>query len=294
MATAARAAMPPTRPPRPWLAALLSIPMPGAGMFYAGQRRNGLWLVLAVIVLSATLAALRLAPPTVGTVAGLFGCAILVVLVTVGACVASYIQARRARRNGWPRSSWLPVLALVAAGIAAGNIGLRLPRWVGHQSYNLRMASGSMAPGLPVGTRLFTASGTAPARGSVVVFRPKPGVDEQWVKRIVAVAGDSVQMRAGRLYVNDRPAARDDPAREVLDGHGYPVVPMPSRMSGASNDMPQQTVPPGHLFVLGDDRPNSLDSRFPQIGFVPVDRVDAIGGIAYWTPGEGLRLRPLQ
>lgn len=268
--------------------------MPGAGMFYAGQRRNGLRLALAALVPSAAVVALRMVPPTVEAVVGLFGCAILVALVTVGACVASYIQARRARRNGWPRSSWLPVLALVAAGIAASSVGLRLPEWVGHQSYNFWMASGSMAPSLPVGTRLFAASGTAPARGSVVVFRPKPGVDEQWVKRIVAMAGDSVEMRAGRLYVNDRAAAQGDPTREVLDGHKYPVVPMPSRMSGASSDMPQQTVPPGHLFVLGDNRPDSLDSRFPQFGVVPLDRVDAIGGVAYWTPGEGLRLRPLQ
>ena len=283
----------PTRPPRPWLAALLSLPMPGAGLFYAGQRRAGLWVAGAVLALIVATVALLLVPVTVASVAALLACGILSVLVTVGAVIASYIQARRSRRNGRPRSSWGPVLALVAAGIVAASIARGLPRWIGHPFYNLWVPSASMTPSLPVGIRFFTSAGAAPVRGSVVVFRPTPGKDEQWVKRIVAVGGDSVRMQAGRLYVNDAPAALNDPAHETLDGHAYQVVPMPARGFAQASDMPQQTVPPGQVFVLGDNRPDSMDSRFPQLGMVPLDRVDAVGGVAYWIPGGGLGLHPL-
>jgi len=128
----------------------------------------------------------------------------------------------------------------------------------------------------------------------VVVFRPRAKDDTQYIKRIVGVAGDSVRLQGGRLLVNGTPAAAAEPAQESLDGHAHAVVPMPPGGYALLADMPARTVPPDHLFVLGDNRPNSMDSQVPQFGFVPLDRVDAVGGIAYRAPGEGLHLRPLQ
>lgn len=285
--------MPPTRLPRPWLAGLLSLFMPGASLFYAGQRRRGLWVAGAAVGLIGILLVLRLAPPTVGSIAAFMGCGALMLAVTIVAAVAGHAGARQARRDGSPRSSWPPVLALVVFGVATGNLMLRAPGWVGRPFYNLSMPSGSMMPGIPVGMRVFMAGGTVPDRGSVVVFRPKPGSGEQWVKRVVALGGDRVAVRAGCLYVNGVAAAPGSPVRELLDGHPYDIVPMPAARLSQGGEMAERTVPDGTMFVLGDNRPDSMDSRFAEIGFVPLDRVDAVGGVAYWVPGVGLTLRPL-
>lgn len=286
--------MQPSRPPRPWIAALIGLPCPGLGLFYARAPWLGALLALAMAAALAGVAAVQQRPPAPWSVGLLLTCAGLILLLPVVSAVAGYVQARWTRWRGQAQAPGDTVLMLGAAGIV-GFLGLvTAPLWLGGHWLHFYLPSDSMLPTLAVGTRLYSAAGPAPDRGMIVVFRPRAKDDTQYIKRIVGVAGDSVRLQGGRLFVNGTPAAAAGPAQESLDGHAYAVVPMPSRMSGASSEMPQQTVPPGHLFVLGDNRPNSLDSRFPQFGFIPLDRVDAVGGVTYWAPGEGLHLRPLQ
>ena len=105
-----------------------------------------------------------------------------------------------------------------------------------------------------------------PARGDIVVFRFPAQPDKDFIKRIIGVPGDMVEVRAGRVYLNgqlqDEPYIRD----------------------GASYDRPAQVVPPGQYFVLGDNRPNSSDSHV--WGFVPADNLVGKAWFAYWPPGD--------
>ena len=106
----------------------------------------------------------------------------------------------------------------------------------------------------------------SPERGDIVVFRFPAQPDKDFIKRIIGVPGDLVEVRAGRVYLNgelqDEPYIRD----------------------GASYDRPAQVVPLGQYFVLGDNRPNSSDSHV--WGFVPADNLVGKAWFAYWPPGD--------
>jgi signal peptidase I len=145
-------------------------------------------------------------------------------------------------------------------------------------------------PGLPFGDgpdgRLF---GALPERGDVVVFaHPRTGIDT--IKRVIGLPGDRLQLQAGRLYLNGQLVPRErlgayryrDPHgqavavtsyRETLpEGRSHRIIERSDR--GFADDTPPVVVPPGHLFMLGDNRDNSADSRFAEMGFVPLANVE--------------------
>lgn len=138
---------------------------------------------------------------------------------------------------------------------------------------------------LPHG-RLF---GSQPHRGDVVVFRPTPEPDRDFIKRLIGLPGDRIQVRDGVLFINNQAIAREAqglvefenedgvieriPAyRETLPG-GVSYVVFDRGVSELDNTR-EFVVPEGHYFMMGDDRDNSADSRVPSVvGFVPYDNL---------------------
>jgi signal peptidase I len=152
---------------------------------------------------------------------------------------------------------------------------------------------------LPETGRVF---GATPKRGDVVVFRWPGDRSQAWVKRVVGLPGDRIQMRQGQLFINNQ-AAELKPdgigSSEDSDGDGEPaaryIETLPGGVShaifkmrdnGRLDNTPEVTVPPGRLFVLGDNRDNSADSRVAVrdggVGLLPMDnlvgRADAVVG----------------
>jgi signal peptidase I len=189
--------------------------------------------------------------------------------------------------------------------------------------------SGSMIPTLQIGdyvvvekwaygARLpFTESAqytwASPARGDVVVLlNPTGGPSaDDLIKRVVAVGGDTVEIRDGRLVVNGLPVRREEkigpctywnrPERggwveepcldfvEHLDGHAFHTHCTPERPCG---DVVVQKVPPGHVFLAGDHRDHSADSRV--FGPVPIGHVKGRAWVALVSWGQdGVRWRRL-
>ena len=139
---------------------------------------------------------------------------------------------------------------------------------------------------LPHG-RLF---GSQPQRGDVVVFRPVPEPDRDFIKRVIGLPGDRIQMIDGILHINGEPVQRESlgvqefadedgiieriPAyRETLpNGASYTTFDRTPR--GELDNTREYVVPEGHFFMMGDDRDNSADSRVPSmVGFVPYDNL---------------------
>lgn len=149
-----------------------------------------------------------------------------------------------------------------------------------------RYPSSSMAPTLVTGqhllvNRLAYRFGGVPRRGDVVVYACPDSPDKDFVKRVVAVAGDTVRIDAGRVVIDGKPVARSpvpghctyDDADEAgtprpraclrfeeqLGERRYHVIQDPA--PGNSEARAPVNVPAGHVYVLGDNRDNSVDSR---------------------------------
>ncbi len=92
---------------------------------------------------------------------------------------------------------------------------------------------------------------TEPQRGDIIVFQYPLKPEQDYIKRCVAIGGDTVEIRDKQVYVNGKPATG-----------GYEVYRDPHIKRGQRDNMAEMKVPPGCLFMMGDNRDNSSDSRF--------------------------------
>jgi len=105
-----------------------------------------------------------------------------------------------------------------------------------------------------------------PERGDVVVFRYPANPKRRFIKRVIGVPGDEVEVRDGFVILNGM-TLDEDYTLDLTYGYFGP-----------------KTVPDGHYFVLGDNRNNSDDSRYPDVGFVPMANIVGKAGLIWWPP----------
>lgn len=117
-----------------------------------------------------------------------------------------------------------------------------------------RNASSSMEPALPKGSRVLAIRSKRANRGDIIVFGSPVYPDVTMIKRVVAIEGDTVEIRAKKLFLNGKSVA--EPYVTFEDETVYPKTEQPRDNFGPYR------VGPGKLFVLGDNRDNSADSRF--------------------------------
>ena len=103
-----------------------------------------------------------------------------------------------------------------------------------------------------------------PEKGEVLVFQYPRDPSRDFIKRVIATPGDTIEIREGRVLVNDQLLTED----YILEK--------------TRSEYPKSTVPEGRIFVMGDNRNNSEDSRFADVGFVPYDLIKGKAMIVFW------------
>ncbi|MEK9831599.1 MAG: signal peptidase I [Alphaproteobacteria bacterium] len=226
-------------------------------------------------------------------------------------------------RKKKPGTTMETVRTIIYALLIAGVV-----RTFAYQPFNI--PSGSMIPTLLIGDYLFVSKfsygysrysfplgigffngrilGSAPERGDVAVFRHPPTNREDFIKRIVGMPGDRIQMISGRLHINGEAVARrrieDHLSRDALgqvrrvpqyeetlpNGRTY-VIREGFGDRGPADNTREFVVPSGNYFAMGDNRDDSNDSR--GWGFVPADNLIGRAEILFYsTDGTAGWLQP--
>lgn len=192
-----------------------------------------------------------------------------IILLLAGVLIVARLVVKRVYTI--PPSWRRPIIETLDASIFAALLSLLIITFVVQAFY---IPSGSMEPTLQIGDRILVSKFSyrlgAIQRGDIVVFRFPLNPSKDFVKRAVALPSETVELRDGVVLINA------EPIKEF-----YPTALGAGDRSCTSNYAPSR-IPSGQLFVLGDNRCNSEDSRF--FGFVPRENIVGKALFVYWPP----------
>jgi signal peptidase I len=273
--------------------------IPGLGQIYAGAWRAGVFWLAGYLVCALVIRVLMaLLPPTPASLSLAGGVAVIALLLAICAAIRAgrlLAAMRELPPRPWYRSAWFTFVVILAIGVLQS---LTLSeRWLAYSIPSL-----SNLPTLTNCDYVFVDAATGghlPSRGEMVVFHLPRDPATDFVKRVIGLPGDKIQLRNGVLIINGHRVIGEPNGtftlsngdsvpikKETLpDGAQHRILKMTS--DGFQNNTPEYSVPADSVFVLGDNRDNSIDSRFSReqggVGFVPLDHVVGRAAMIYWS-----------
>lgn len=189
--------------------------------------------------------------------------------------MSEHTEEKKAEKNEW--MEWLKAI-LIAVVIAA---------IVRIFMFSAIMVDGiSMMPTLEDGDKMIANKISytigEPKRFDIIVFNANP--EEKYIKRVIGLPGDKVEYRDDVLYINGE--AQDEPYLEQLKATTEGTLTGDFTLEEMTGE---QTIPEGYLFVMGDNRRNSTDSR--HIGLIPYEEVIGKTNFIYWPIDNGGRVQ---
>lgn len=286
----------PNAPARsPLVAVILSLAATGLGQIYCGRIARGLVMFLGSLLFAPAIVVAALLPPATVVLAGLILALLTVLGVSIFAVVDAFRLARRGRDlfQSMDYNHPLVYALFILVGLTYSAGGLYFLRSSVFEAFAIPTASEvpTLLPGDRVLVNKTTYQRRFVRRGDEVVFRVRSVPGLNWVKRVIALPGDTVEVKDNKVVVNGQPLPREPAPRASL-GTASPLVKgelfeetnagRRYRILVASDtkplpDYPEAKVPDGMCFVLGDNRNNSRDSR--TMGYVALG--DVLGEVQY-------------
>ena len=251
----------------PFIAGALSIVLPGAGQVYNRQKRKALIGYVLFFLLPIVFVLCRCLHSFWGLVL-LFFLYVWLYLYNVGDAVCSAVRKKKTEPRPLGKTLIFVLVVFIVADvyIIASN---RSKNTLGLRAF--RITTNSMAPTLQAGdlflldTRYYKKNEIK--RGNVISFY-RAGYSGPLCKRVIGLPGDRIEVRRNTVVVNGSFLA-ETYARYI----GRNAVLDDFNQQHQTSDFGPVVVPDGQLFVMGDNRDNSYDSRDPDFGFVPVESV---------------------
>lgn len=269
---------------KPWLAGILTFLTIGLGHLYAGEPRRGLIIYLVQGILLGIFIPLLLVghPLVITLLAIIFGLSYFIY------CLIDAVKIARKNKIDFQLkkyNKWYVYVAcwVVAALIIQPVIETSIKKYI-IQAYEI--PSGAMTPTLLPGDHIlvekYIYKNHAPQRGDLIIFPFPEDPSTIFVKRLIGLEGDKIEIKEKQLYING------EKYTENYIVHIDPIIMPPE--NGPRDNFGPVVVPDGNYFVMGDNRDNSHDSRYFK--FVEKKTVEGKVKSIYWSwDKETLRVR---
>jgi signal peptidase I len=277
----------------PIIAAVLSLVTPGLGQLYNGQLKKGIIFFGAGFVLPVLLFLIGIQRQFPGLIALILFMTCLWVFI-IGEAFFTALRKKEVVLK--PYNKWYVyiLIILLISGtymIPWGDIAYKIFRFS-----PFKIATGAMEPALESGDYLIADlkyfKENEIQRGDLVVFKFPQDPSKDFVKRIIAMEGEKIEIRDKQVYINDEPISgefkipKDDKIESKPEDEFY-YYDISKR-----NSFGPEIVPAGYCFVLGDNRANSYDSRY--WGFLPLSHIKGKSLYVYWSKDKsriGLKIK---
>jgi signal peptidase I len=281
------------QPRKPWLAALMSLVLPGFGQLYNGEINKAIWTFVAfsfVIIPLGAIVAMYL--PDYWLVFGLVAATIAAIGIWLWAITDAWHNAKKL--SHYEPKLWQISGTYLAAIIVCGLIVLPLTYTYvrGHLIEPFYIPSGSMAPSVLTGDYVIADKRYncpnckhAVKRGDIAIFTYPNDRTFHYVKRIVALPGDEITIKGKSITINGK-ALNTSEGIEQWEGRKWAVL-WDEKRSDAVAEF-KLIIQPGQVFVLGDNRDSTKDSR--AFGTVPLqDVIGRVRQVWFSKSAEGIR-----
>jgi len=269
-----------TKKRKPFIAAFLSSVTPGLGQVYNGQIIKGGILFLATFLLIFVLSFTGLQYQFYG----LFAIILFVLFFWLFIVGESFFAARKIKEITLkPYNRWYVylILALLAFGLDVISADFFMKEVLGIKFY--KIATNSMQPSVlkddhvMVNLKYYKSNNLK--RGDLVVFEFPANSSKEFLKRVIALEGEKLEIKNKRIFINDRPIAEDykihSDSRVYTDKSDSPYNDFERDNFGPS------VIPFDHCFVMGDNRDNSMDSR--HMSHLPLSNIKGKAVYIYFS-----------